>query len=33
MTDNLAWHYDLAGALNAAREKRRLILADFSKEH
>ncbi len=27
------WQFDLAAALNRARQERRFVLADFSKEH
>lgn len=33
MNNHLAWYYDLTAALDAARSERRLVLADFSKEH
>jgi hypothetical protein len=29
----LIWHHDLLIALETARRERRLVLADFSKEH
>jgi hypothetical protein len=33
MNKRLAWYYDLSAALEAARQERRFVLADFSKEH
>ena len=30
---SLAWQRDLAAALDRARQERRFILADYSKEH
>ncbi len=27
------WQHDLSGALDRARQERRFVLADFSKEH
>jgi hypothetical protein len=33
MNNRLAWYYDLSAALDRARQQRRFVLADFSKEH